>query len=65
MILFSAEKVKNTNEIAHELLHTFASLGNVLRASKEELMTVRGVGAAMADFITWLPSYVGLIERER
>ena len=51
MILFSAEKVKNTNEIAHELLHTFGSLGNVLRASKEELMTVRGVGAAMASVI--------------
>lgn len=63
MILFSAEKVKNTNEIAHELLDTFGSLGNVLRASKEELMTVWGVGPAMADFITWLPSYVGLIER--
>lgn len=63
MILFSAEKVKNTNKIAHELLNTFGSLGNVLRASKEELMTVWGVGPAMADFITWLPSYVGLIER--
>lgn len=63
MILYSVEKVKNTNEIAHELLRSFGSLGGVLRASKEELMLIKGVGAAMADFITWLPSYVGLIER--
>lgn len=63
MILYTAEKVKNTNDIAHDLLKAFGSLGNVLMATKEELKLVKGVGNAMAEFITRLPSFVGLFER--
>ena len=63
MILFACQKIGNTNEVAHDLIKRFGSLDNVLHATKEELTEVKGVGASRADFIMWLPSYVGMFER--
>lgn len=51
MLLFSAIPLKNTNPIAIELIRRFQGLEGVLSASREELMTVDGIGAKAADLI--------------
>ena len=51
MLLFSAIPLKNTNPIAIELIRRFRGLEGVLTASREELMTVDGIGARAADLI--------------
>ena len=48
IILYGANKRKNTNGIAHALLDKFGSLTAVLDASVEELMQVDGVGKQSA-----------------
>lgn len=50
LLYFALPRV-NTNEIAHELLYHFGSLCNVLEATEEELLTVKGVGPASAELI--------------
>ncbi len=52
--LFTALPRINTNPTAHELLYKFGSLDGVLSASKEELLTVHGVGEAAIRFIRLL-----------
>lgn len=51
ILLFNAIPRKNTNETAHELLLTFGSFENVLRASLAELKTVKGIGAETAAYL--------------
>lgn len=51
IILFYGIPRINTNELAHRLLESFGSLGGVMSASKTELMKVKGIGSAAADFI--------------
>ena len=51
MLLYSVIPYKNTNPVAIELIKRFSGLGGVLAASREELMTVDGVGERVADLI--------------
>jgi DNA repair protein RadC len=51
MLLYYAIPYKDTNPIAKRLLCRFGSLDGVLRASKEELMSVDGIGEKCADLI--------------
>lgn len=53
-MLFHVIRRGNTNEIGHALLDTFGSVGEVFRASYEELIRVPGVGPACADYIVFL-----------
>lgn len=45
----------DVNEIAHELMNRFGSLGEVFEAAPEELMKVRGVGKNAAGLIKLVP----------
>lgn len=51
MLLYSVIPFKDTNPVAKRLLYAFGSLDGVFSASKEELMTVTGVGERVADYI--------------
>ncbi len=59
MLLYSTIPAKDTNPMAKRLLAAFGSLGGVLGATREELMTVSGIGEKTADMIT----SVGLLGR--
>lgn len=50
-LLFEAIPRSNTNVIAHLLLERFGSLDGVFRATKEELMTIHGIGEKSAELI--------------
>lgn len=52
LYLFSTIPRKDTNLIAHRLLHTFGSLEGVFRAPYEELVKVEGIGPQAAALIT-------------
>lgn len=51
MLLYNSVPVRDTNPMAKRLLDRFVSLDGVLSASKEDLMTVDGVGERSADLI--------------
>ena len=51
MLLFYAIPHKDTNPTAHRLLSRFGSLDGVFSASSEQLQSVQGVGAYVADFL--------------
>lgn len=51
IILFYGIPRINTNELAHRLLESFGGLSGVMSAPKTELMKVKGIGSAAADFI--------------
>ena len=51
MLLYNVIPYKDTNPVSKKLLSRFSSLDGVLKARKEELMGVEGVGAAVADYI--------------
>ncbi len=51
LLLFAAIPKRDVNPLAHELLNHFGSLSNVLSASKEELMTVPGIGPSAGELI--------------
>ena len=51
ILLFNAVPRKNTNPLAHDLLSAFVSLEGVLKASCEELMSVKGVGKETAAYL--------------
>ena len=48
LLLFQFLPYKDTNEIAHALLDKFGSLPNVLDATAEQLMTVKGISNVTA-----------------
>ena len=50
MLLFYAIPRSNTNPLAHRLINEFGSLREVLKASPEELMKVKGVGPAVVRY---------------
>ena len=58
MLLYYVIPYKDTNPIAKQLLHRFGSLDAVLRADKEELVSVAGVGERAAELI----ASVGAVE---
>lgn len=51
MFLFHAVQYKNTNPIAKNLLLRFSTLEGVFSASREELLSVEGVGPKIADML--------------
>ena len=51
VLLYSVMPRKNTNPLAHKLLATFGNLPRLFRATKEELMTIDGVGNKIASEI--------------
>lgn len=51
MLLYHALPYKNTNPIAKNLLLRFSSLDGVFSATREELMSVEGVGPKIADML--------------
>lgn len=51
ILLYQAVKQKDTNPLAHALLSRFGSLEGVLYASREELLSVAGIGEKIADFL--------------
>ncbi|VFM96474.1 MAG: DNA repair protein RadC [Candidatus Kentron sp. G] len=56
LILFQIFARKDTNPIAHRLLHRFGSLSGVLEADPVDLATVEGVGERAAVFLSLLPA---------
>ena len=48
IFLFAVYPRKDTNEIAHRLIAAFGSIKGVFNAKAEQLMTVKGVGKAVA-----------------
>lgn len=46
---------KDVNPLAHELIDTFGTLGNVLDADYEQLKSVKGIGHQTALFLSLLP----------
>lgn len=53
-MLFHVIRRGNTNEIGHALIDTFGSVGEVFRASYDELLQVPGIGPSCADYIIYL-----------
>ncbi len=51
LLLFYAQPRCNTNLIAHELVERFGTIGNIARASVDELRLVKGVGYESAILI--------------
>lgn len=51
LILFSAIPKRDVNPLAHELMNRFGSLGGVLQASEEELLSVPGVGKHTSELL--------------
>ncbi len=51
MLLYHSIPLKNTNPIARRLIAEFSDIEGVFTASKEELMSVEGVGERTADMI--------------
>jgi DNA repair protein RadC len=51
MLLYNVYKQADTNEIAHNLLHSFGGIRNLLSAPKESLMAIPQVGEKAANFI--------------
>lgn len=64
-LLFYALPQGDTNPLAHRLLDKFGSFDKILEATKEELLTVSGVGEHTASFLsTLLPVYSRYLERK-
>lgn len=61
MLLYYVIPYKDTNPISKQLLYKFGSLDGVLRASKEELMGVKGIGERAAEFICSVGSVDGIL----
>lgn len=51
MFLFSVFPNGDTNPLAHRLLERFGSIRGILEASREDLLTVRGIGESAANFV--------------
>lgn len=64
-ILFSIIPRGNTNVIAHELLREFGTIYGVMSADIESLVTVKGVGVKVAEFLHNLPTVLGIVQRSK
>jgi DNA repair protein RadC len=56
MLLFEVVPYKNTNDIAKNLIARFSSLDGVLSASREQLLSVNGVGPKTAELLVRIGS---------
>ena len=55
LLLFYANPRGDTNPVAHELINRFGSVAAVFEANYDDLIAVKGVGAAAATLITLVP----------
>ncbi len=55
LLLFYALPYKNTNGIAHELLNKFGSFSRVFGASRDDLMSISGIGDHAAILFELMP----------
>lgn len=55
LLLFFGIPMKDTNEIAHELINTFGSFSAVLNAKYSDLLKIKGMTSNAALLITMLP----------
>ncbi len=60
MLLYYSIPYKDTNPVAKRLLARFGSLDGVLSASRDELVTVDGIGERTADFLIGISELVSL-----
>ncbi len=51
LLLYNACPRRDLNAVAHRLIDKFGSIGGMLSASVDELMTVDGIGRNMAEYI--------------
>lgn len=65
MLLFYAIPVKDTNELAHDLLNTFGSLSAVFDARVGDLMKVKGIGKNTAVLIKMIPQLFRRYETDK
>lgn len=71
MLLYSVYSCQDTNPVAHRLLDRFSSLAGIFSASREELLSVEGVGERCADVLLSLGAFSealtdrSVCERER
>ena len=64
LLLFYAIPQKDTNALAHRLLHKFGSLSAVIDAPLEELEAVEGIGESAAVFLKLLPQLLRRYEQD-
>ena len=65
LLLFYSIPVKDTNEIAHRLIHRFGSLSDVFDADYNELCAVQGVGERTATLIKMMPELYRMYEKSK
>lgn len=56
---------RDTNEVAHRLIETFGTFANVLDASYEDLIEVKGVGEVTATYLSGLPNIFKLYKQSK
>lgn len=56
---------KDVNPLAHDLINKFGSLGGVLEANEEDLIDVKGMGEASAQFLTSILKIYSYYEKEK
>ena len=64
MLLYRVIPYKDTNPVAKNLLYAFGDLDGVFRASRDELMQVRGIGERVADYLITVGGLADLIGSE-
>lgn len=57
-LMFQAIPVKDTNDMAHELIEKCGGFTNVFYADKNEIMEVDGVGPKTAEYLSMLGEFV-------
>lgn len=65
VLLYYAIPMRNTNPIAHELIHTFGSYHRVFEASMDELKGVKGIDDGVALFLHLLGEHERRCEHSR
>lgn len=65
LLLFYSIPVKDTNEIAHNLIYRFGSLSEVFDADYEDLCKVEGVGERSALLIKLMPQLFRMYEKDK
>ncbi len=64
ILLYNCFKRTNTNELAHKLIRTFGSIKNVLKADKESLLAVEGIGKSSASYLIVLGKTLELLSKQ-
>lgn len=64
-LLTFAIPLRDTNEIAHELINKFGSFSNVLDADVKSLKQVKGVGEVVANFLAGYKSFYFYYQKHR